>query len=110
MTGAASRLEIVSPLTYERFLVRLLKMVTSGPSVETRKAVVTALIHRIHIHEKGFKLGYYIGSGQIKTGEAVASPAKSFGNIFLSESSLLLQNGRPRGTRTPDQSVMSGLL
>jgi hypothetical protein len=49
----------------------------------------------VEIHETGFKLGFYVGAGQIKKGEALAFPMKSFDKNFVSPSSFLLQNGAP---------------
>src|SRR5204863_352355 len=87
--------EPVKQSDYERLLVQLLRMVNSEGSAVNKKAVVTALIHRVQIKEKGFELAYYMGSGQIKTGEAIASPAFLLGKKVLSDSSLRLKNGGP---------------
>ena len=90
MQSRVSASEVAAtPMTYERFLVRLMRMLKENPSVETKKTIINALIHRVDIHETGFKLGFYIGAGQIKKGEALATPVKSFDKNFLSPCSFL---------------------
>ena len=68
-------------------------MVTGSPTAETKKAIINALIHRVDILENGFKLGFYVGTGQIKKGEALASPSFLQQKKSLSAGSSLLFNG-----------------
>ena len=85
--------KVIKPTDYEQFLVRLIKLVMENPSFETRKAIINALIHQVEITKDGFKMGFYVGAGQIKKGELLASPSFSLKNNFLSDSSFLLKNG-----------------
>lgn len=100
----------VRPLDYEQFLVRLMRMVKENPSFEMRRAIVGALIHRVEVHTSGFKLGFYIGAGQLKNGEALASPSFLQRNVFLSSGSFCLQNGAPARTRTWDPRIRNAVL
>lgn len=68
-------------------------MLQSDASYEMKKAIINALIHKIEIHRTGFKMGFYVGVGQVKKGEALASPLNSFSKNFLSDGSFLLKNG-----------------
>jgi hypothetical protein len=74
ITTASDDEKIISATDYQQFLVRLMRMVKGENDLETKKAVVNALIHRIQIHEKGFRINFYVGVGQMKKGEALASP------------------------------------
>ena len=105
-----TREEPITPVDYKAFLVRLMKLVKGNPSFETKKAIVEALLHRVEIHESGFRLGFYVGTGQIKKGEALASPSFLKDNIFSSTGSFLLQNGRPRGTWSSQKFASSPLF
>lgn len=100
----------VKPIDYERFLVRMMRVVKENPSFETKKAFVNALIHRIEIHEHGYKLGFYMGAEQIKKGEALASPSFSKDNIFSSSGSFSLFNGGLERVRTYDLHIRSVTL
>jgi hypothetical protein len=81
-------------------------MVKENPTFETRKAIINALIHRVDVHETGFKIGFYVGAGQIKAGEAIASPAFSKDNLNFGAGSFLLQNGEGKiGINEPIEPV-----
>ena len=100
----------IKPLDYEQFLVRMNRMLQNDTGVAMKKAIVNVLIHRIEIHSKGYHLYFYVGAGQIKTGEAIASPAISKDNLFLGSGSFLLKNGDPGRIRTYDQQLRKLLL
>ena len=85
-----------------------LRMVTGSPTAETKKAIINALIHRVDILENGFKLGFYVGTGQIKKGEALASPSFLQQKKSLSAGSSLLFNGGPGRNRTCNSPLGKG--
>ena len=91
---------IIDRMNYEQFLVRLVKMLHNDTSYEMKRAIINAIIHKIEITPKGFKMGFYVGVGQIKKGEALASPLISLNNNFLSDGSFLLKNGWGARIRT----------
>ncbi len=102
--------QTVKPIHYEQFLVRMMRVVKENACFETRKAIVNALVQRVEIHENGFKLGFYVGAGQIKKGEALASPSFLKDNIFSSTGSFCLQNGGLERVRTYDLLIRSQVL
>jgi len=103
---------VVSPAQYERLLAKLKSAVDANQDLtpDTRRRVIQALIQEVRVTPRGFKLKYFAGVEQTKTGEVLASPAVSLQKLNSVPSSFINLNGGPTRTRTWDRSVMSGQL
>ncbi len=91
---------VVTRPNYEKILERLAEVFTESPLLETKQKIIQALIDRIEIKKEGFRIHFYVGTEQIKKGEASASPSFLLSNFSLFHGSNRLTNGGPTKNRT----------